>query len=115
MHVKDLEDPVEVSSETTYEIRVRNEGSAGARSVGVVCELPLGMSLVSAQGPTEYVADQQVLRFKPLPELAAGQFQVFKVRVAATNPGTLRFKAHLSSESIDEPLTAEELTKFYGE
>lgn len=115
MQVKDLEDPVEVGSETVYEVRIKNEGSAAAKSVGLSCELPAGMKFVSAEAPSEHRAENGTVVFRSLPELAAGQTALFKVKVSAAAPGSLRFRAHLSSDSVAEPLTAEELTKFYGE
>lgn len=113
--VKDTEDPVEVTSKTCYEIRVRNEGSAAARNVGLVCELPSGMEFISAEGPVECMKDGSALHFRNIPEVAAGQTITLKVHVACAIPGSMRFRAHLSSESVADPLTAEELTKFYGE
>jgi uncharacterized repeat protein (TIGR01451 family) len=115
LEVKDLEDPVEVGAETVYEVRVKNEGSAAAHEVGVACELPAGMKFISAEGPSRHVAERGAVMFQALPELAAGQTATYKVRVSAAAPGSLRFKAHLTSRSIEEPLTGEELTKFYGE
>jgi uncharacterized repeat protein (TIGR01451 family) len=113
--VKDLEDPVEIRTETSYEIRIRNEGSAGSRQVGLTCELPPGMTFVRAEGPAEAVCENSTVLFRELPELAAGQTATFKVHVLVTQPASLRFRAHVSSESVADPLTAEELTKFYGE
>lgn len=115
VQVKDLEDPVEVGAETAYEIRVRNEGSASAKGVALACELADGMTLVNAEGPAEYLAEKGTVVFRTLPEVGAGQTLVFKVKVKVAAAGSLRFRAHLSSESISDPLTAEEMTKFYGE
>ncbi|WP_437204373.1 hypothetical protein [Planctomicrobium sp. SH664] len=115
LQVKDLEDPVEVGSETVYEVRVKNEGSAAARNVALGCELPAGMSFVSAEGPVEFRAERGSVLFRSIPELGAGQSVTFKVKVSAAAPGSLRFRALLTSESVGEPLAAEEMTKFYGE
>lgn len=115
LEIKDLEDPVEVGSTMVYEVRVRNEGSAAAKAVGVSCELAPGMIFASAEGPADHIVEQEKVVFRSLPELAAGATATFKVKVTATQAGSLRLRAHLSSESIAEPLTAEELTKFYGE
>ena len=115
VQVRDLEDPVEVGAEMGYEIRVRNEGSASAKGVTLACELADGMALVQAEGPVDFVAERNTVVFRSLPEVGAGQTMVFKVKVKVATPGSLRFRAHLSSESVSEPLTAEEMTKFYGE
>lgn len=115
VQVKDMEDPVEVGSEMVYEIRVKNEGSAPAKGVSLSGELAEGMMLVNAEGPSDFLSEGNTVVFRSLPEVGAGQTVVFKVKVKVNSPGSRRFRAHLSSESISEPLTAEEMTKFYGE
>ncbi|WP_437185206.1 hypothetical protein SH668x_002304 [Planctomicrobium sp. SH668] len=115
IQVKDLEDPVEVGSEMVYEIRVKNEGTAAAKAVSLGCEMPAGMSFVSAEGPTEHRGDGHAVAFRSIPEIAAGQTVTYKVKVKAAVSGSLRFRASLMSEGVSEPLSAEEMTKFYGE
>ncbi|MEX0611421.1 MAG: hypothetical protein WD229_04820, partial [Pirellulales bacterium] len=52
--VRDLEDPIEVGSETGYEIRVVNQGTKEATNLQVAINLPPGMQLVSAEGETQH-------------------------------------------------------------
>src|SRR5690606_2403477 len=40
VEVLDLDDPVEVGSETAYEVRVRNEGTKSASNVAIECHVP---------------------------------------------------------------------------
>lgn len=115
IEVRDLDDPVEVGTEAVYEVKIRNEGSAAAKNVALACELAPGMSFVAAQGPAEHVSENGLVSFRTIPDLGPGQSATFQVRVSSTAAANLRFRARLSSESIAEPLTAEELTKFYGE
>lgn len=115
VEISDLDDPVEVGSEAAYEVRVKNEGSAPARSVALVCELAPGMTFLRASGPTRQAAQGNAVAFEAVAELAPGDTATYTVFVAVSKPGSLRFRTQLSSESISEPLTSEELTKFYGE
>lgn len=115
VEVRDLDDPVEVGTEAVYEIKVKNEGSAAAKNVGLACELAPGMNFISAEGPAEFIAENGVVLFRTLGELGPGQVSTYKVHVSTSAAASLRFRARLSSESIAEPLTTEELTKFYGE
>jgi uncharacterized repeat protein (TIGR01451 family) len=115
MTIHDIEDPVEVASETEYEIRVTNDGSAPAANVNVSCELPAGMSLLSAEAPVTFAAERDLVVFQPLAQLKPGETVTIRLHVKASAAGNLRLRARLSSESIEEPLLAEELTKFYGE
>ena len=115
LDIRDFEDPVEVGTETEYEIRVKNEGSAAAQNVNVSCELPAGLTVVSVKAPVSFAADRDLIVFQPLAQLEPGDSVTIRMQVKATGAGNLRLRARLSSESIEEPLVVEELTKFYGE
>src|SRR4029077_7474356 len=71
MEVADLDDPVEVGTQTAYEIRIPNDGSKAAQNLKISCELPPGLDLIDTHGPTENFIEKTVLHFKPLAELAA--------------------------------------------
>ncbi|MEW4487692.1 hypothetical protein AB1L42_06395 [Thalassoglobus sp. JC818] len=113
--VVDLDDPVEVGTEAVYEVRVKNEGTAAAKDVGLTCELAQGTAFVHAEGPAAHVSEGNEVIFRTTPELAPGETATFRVRVASKTPGNMRFRARVTSESVPEPLTTDELTKFYGE
>ena len=52
MEVIDLEDPIEVGSNVTYEISVTNQGSAPGTGIRIVCTLPDNVSYVDSSGVT---------------------------------------------------------------
>lgn len=116
MEVADLDDPVEVGTQTAYEIRIRNDGSKAAQNLEISCELPKGLELIDTQGPTDNFLDKGgVLHFKSLAELAAGSKATYVIRVNGKVPGNLRLRAKLTSNASPEPLVVEEMTKFYAE
>ncbi len=115
VEVVDLDDPVETGTEAIYEVRLKNEGSAAAKDVGLACEMATGVSFVGATGPTQHIAEQQNIVFRTIPELGPGKVAVYRVRVTSQTSGNARFRARVTSESVEEALTADELTKFYGE
>lgn len=115
LEVVDLDDPVELGTEAIYEVRVKNEGTASARDVGLACELTKGVNFVSAEGPAAYIEENGIVTFRTIPDLGPGKTATYRVRVASTTIGNTRFRARATSESVAEPLTADELTKFYGE
>lgn len=115
IEVVDLDDPVEVGTEAVYEVRVTNEGSAASRDVGLACELAPGVRLVAAEGPVEHLAKDNIVAFRTIGELGPGKSVVYRVRVQSSRPGSARFRCRVISESVAEPLTVDELTKFYGE
>jgi uncharacterized repeat protein (TIGR01451 family) len=113
LEIVDLDDPVEVGEETAYEIRIRNEGTKAAVNVSLSCELPNGVKLLGAKGPASHIAENGLVVFKSLSTLAPSKTAVYRVHVRGSAAGNHRFRARLASDSNQEPLIFEELTKFY--
>lgn len=115
MEVTDLDDPVEVESQTAYVIKIRNTGSKAAQNLRLACELPQGVELIDTEGPTAAGLDKGTLNFRPLNELAAGGNVTYRVKVSGKTAGNLRLRAMLLTNASNEPLIVEELTKFYAD
>ncbi|MBL6707384.1 MAG: DUF11 domain-containing protein [Planctomycetaceae bacterium] len=115
LEVLDLDDPVEIGRETAYEVRVRNEGSKEAQNVGLSFELPTGVKLINVKGPSQHIAESGLVVFKALPALEAGKTAIFQIHIRGADEGNHRVRARLTSDSIQEPLTVEELTRFYAD
>lgn len=115
LKIVERDDPVEIGTTTSYEVRVHNAGSKAARNVGVSCELTSGVKLAGATGPTDYIAENGMIIFKSLKTLAPGKAVTYRVDVRGTAAGSHRFRVRLASDSIKQPLITEELTNFYGE
>jgi uncharacterized repeat protein (TIGR01451 family) len=107
-------DPVEVGVETGYEIHVRNDGSKAAANVAVACDVPSVLDVVRTEGATSVAAETGgQLSFQPLPFLEPGKAAIYRVHVRARAEGSHRFAVRLTADSIKDPLTYTELTKFY--
>jgi uncharacterized repeat protein (TIGR01451 family) len=115
LKVADLDDPVEIGRETGYQITVRNNGSKEAKNVGLSIELPNGVKLVRANGPSQHIAESGLVVFKSMPALAPGKTATFQVMITGKEEGNQRVRARLTSSSIREPLTVEEITRFYAD
>jgi uncharacterized repeat protein (TIGR01451 family) len=113
--VVDLDDPVEVGAETTYEIRVVNQGSAAALNVQIQTVVPDGMTPLGGDGPSAVHLDGQKVSFDPVPKLAARADALFRVRVRAVKKGDWRFKAYLTCDQLQRPVYEEESTLVYDD
>ncbi len=113
LELVDLDDPVEVGSETGYEIRVKNEGSKAATGVVVACDLPNGMQFLSAKAPVDQVIEGRQLFFNPIEQIAPGSQVTFRVQMKVTKEGSHRMKARLSGGGLQEPMLLEEVTRAY--
>jgi uncharacterized repeat protein (TIGR01451 family) len=115
LEIQDLDDPVEVGEETAYEVRISNTGSKAALNVGLTFEMPSGIELLNVQSATQHLAKNGLILFNDLPELAPGKTALFRIHVRGSAEGNQRVRARLTSESIEQELITEELTKFYAE
>ena len=115
LEVVDLDDPVEVGAETTYEVRVVNQGTAPCTNVTVICDVPAGLDLLGAEGPVTKRTQGKRVTFEPLPKLAAKADVIYKVKVRATRAGDWRFRAWLSSDHLPQAIYEDESTQVYSD
>lgn len=113
--VASLENPIEVGAETTYEIRVINQGTAPSTGVQVMASVPAGMTPKSATGPTPFRIEGQRVIFEPLARLAPRADTVFRVRILGVQPGDMRVKVQLTSDQVRVPVFQEEATHVYND
>jgi uncharacterized repeat protein (TIGR01451 family) len=97
-----------VGEEVQYSVTIRNTGSRAANSVGLSCELPSGLELIDASGPSEHIAENGVMVFRSVKSIEPGESAEFTIKARCTREGSLRLRLRVASESITEPLIGEE-------
>jgi hypothetical protein len=71
------------------------------------CELPAGMTLIDVEGPSDYIAENGVLVFRSLPEIAAGKSAEFLLQVRCGRAGLNSSRIRVASASTAQPLIGE--------
>lgn len=115
MEMIDLEDPVEVGTETTYEIRITNTGSMTETEVRIVCTIPDKMQFKTATGPTAHALAGNEIVFQPIAKLAPRADAIYRVTVKAVAPGVVNFKGRLTSTILQDPVMKDEPTRIYSD
>jgi uncharacterized repeat protein (TIGR01451 family) len=113
--VADVEDPIELGGETTYEISVVNQGSKAAANVQLVVILPPQMRAMGAEGPVRHQNDGNRVVFEGLPRLAPRADTTYRVRVQGLQPGDLRLRVQLLTDEMTTWVTKEESTRVYSD
>ncbi len=113
--LSDVKDPIEVGDETSYEIRVTNQGSKAAGNVRLGVLLPRGLKLLSADGPSRHKIEGQHVLFEPIKQLAPKADTSFTIRVKAVAVGDQRLQVQVVTDEIRDPITKEESTRVYGD
>ena len=115
MEVTDSDDPLEVGTDTTYEIRIANTGSKDETDLKLVCTLPAQFKMKSARAPGKFDVVGNEIVFENLPKLPAKTEVTYKVTVTAVAKGDARFKATLTAAGLSEPVVKQESTRVYSD
>ena len=94
----DTQDPVEVGGETTYRVRIINEGNAEDTNVRVTGSLPDGFSFVS--GTEGVTGEGQDISFPVKKSLAPGEELYFEVTAKAEQAGRVNFQLNVKSDNL---------------
>jgi uncharacterized repeat protein (TIGR01451 family) len=113
LEVAGRDSQAEVGVETTYEIRVINQGSGAGTNVQLRATIPDSMQPLGADGPAAYRLEGAQVVFEPLAKLDPGAEVRFRVRVRCQKPGDWRFKGELTADQLRLPLCKEEGTRVY--
>jgi uncharacterized repeat protein (TIGR01451 family) len=115
LEIADLDDPIEIGAETTYEIHVKNQGTSESTGIEIVASIPAGMIIRDASGPAPHRIDGQQIVFGKIAQLAPRADAVFRVRVVGQQPGDMRFKAQLLADHMGHAICEEKSTRVYGD
>ncbi|WP_206678522.1 DUF11 domain-containing protein [Alienimonas chondri] len=113
LEVVDQVDPVPVDETTTYEIYVKNQGSAADSEVELTASLPDNLEFVEGSGDSKITADGNKLRFKKIPTVAPGDILSWEVKTKATSADKVRFRVELTSEANPRAVFELEPTTLY--
>ena len=110
--LSDVNGPIEVDGQTTYEVKVTNQGSKAASNLRLVALLPraneadLGRraGARSRGRPAGGVRTPQTIG-------AQGRHVVYDQGPGRSKPGDLRVQVQLATDEIREPITKEESTR----
>lgn len=111
----DVQDPIEVNAQATYEIHLVNQGSKAAGNVRIVALLPPEMRPLGAEGPVRYSIDGQRVLFEPLGQLAPKADTTYTIKAQALQAGDSRIRVQLLSDDIRVPVTKEESTRVFSD
>ncbi|MFN0018726.1 MAG: hypothetical protein ACKVP0_10740, partial [Pirellulaceae bacterium] len=111
--IADLNDPIEVGTDTTYEVRVSNKGTRPATNVRLAAALPNEIKLVSGEGPSRAATKGQQISFEPVGRINSGEEVTFKIHAQGIRAGDHLIRVQISSDEFPNPVTKEESTQVY--
>ncbi len=113
--VSDTEDPVDVGSETQYEVLIVNKGSQAANHVQLTVEFPSELEPLRGNGPTEVQVRGNTATGEPLARLAPNEKAVYKITARGLRAGDCRVRVQIVSDDVRNPVTKEERTLVHAD
>lgn len=113
LEVVDIDDPVEIGTETSYEILVTNQGTDFATGIKIKLDVPEGMQITGVKGPSEGTIQDRTVFFAPLPKLAPRADAIYRVRIRGEKAGDFRVQVQAEADTLKSPVTEQESTKVY--
>ena len=113
--IDDVVDPIEIGSDTSYRIRIVNQGTKTATNVKLVVDFPNGMQPTGVEGNLRNeIRGQQVL-FAPISTMSPGDEISVLVRSKGTAAGDHRVSVNLQTDGRQTQVTKEETTRVYAD
>ncbi|WP_372371263.1 hypothetical protein [Candidatus Uabimicrobium sp. HlEnr_7] len=109
----DTEDPLIVNEETTYIIKITNQGTADDHDVKIHVQFPQEISPISASGATRGTVEGKRVDFQAYAVFRPKQIIEFRVRAKGVSTGDARVRVFLTSELLKKPVPEEESTHVY--
>ncbi len=113
IEVRDEVDPLQAGSDVVYIVSVRNQGTASATNIKLVCNLDEGMGLVDATGPSDGAAAGTQIVFEPVAELAPKATLSWRIVVSSSKEGDRRFRVEITTDQLDRPVEETESTRIF--
>ena len=113
VEVIDLEDPIPIGQEVTYEIKITNQGSATLTNIRIVGTVPESQEFVSGAGLTPVQAKDRAVTMDPLPKLDPKASASWRVVTKALVGADSRFVVEASSDQFEKPIAEDEATQLY--
>ncbi len=110
LEVIDDPDPVAVGNDTTYTIRITNQGTADLINLNTVAQFPTQFNPIRSQGGA---VDGKTVKFPSVPHLSPKQVITYTITAKAVGTGDSRMKVILTEDQLSSPVVEEESTRGY--
>lgn len=118
--IDDVQDPIEVNSNTTYVIRLENQGSQVANNVSLIANLPPGIEPLKIDAAVDHqirntAGGGKQIVFAPIAVLNPEQKLAMQIQVQGQRDGDHRVEVQLTSDQRPVAVAKQETTKVYSD
>jgi uncharacterized repeat protein (TIGR01451 family) len=111
--IEDDNDPIETDEQTTYIVKLTNNGTRIDQDVSLLIELPPGAKVLQVNAPVAYNVTREGIVFDPISQVKAKDQQSFRFSLQLTQEGTQVVRAQVKSKLRPLAIVKEESTQVY--
>jgi len=113
--IDDVVDPIEVGTDTTYRLRIINQGTKVASNVQLQVEFPRGLEPTSVDSDLRHQVQGQQVTFEPIGSLTPGKEVQLSIRARGNAPGDHRVIASIRCDGREVEVSKEDTTRVYSD
>lgn len=113
--IDDVVDPIEIGSNTSYRIRIVNQGTKAATNVALQVDFPPGLQPISVDGSLRHNINGQKIAFEPINSLTPGAEISVVIHGKGQSAGDHRVVVNMRADGRQTPVSKEETTRVYSD
>ena len=113
--IDDVVDPIEIGSDTSYKIRVVNQGTKAATNVQLGVTFPRGLQPTDVNGSIRHRINGQQIAFEPINSMSPGDEISFVIKGKGQSAGDHRVVVNMKTDGRQTPVSKEETTRVYAD
>ena len=113
--IDDLVDTIEIGSDTTYKLRIVNQGTKTATNVQLQVDFPRGIQPTAVEGKINNEIRGQQVVFQPITSLNPSDEIEITIRGRGITAGDHRVAANLSADGREVNVSKQESTRVYSD
>ncbi len=113
--IDDVVDPIEIGSNTSYKIRVVNQGTKAATNVRLGVTFPRGLQPTAVNGSIRHQINGQQIAFEPINSMSPGDEISFEIESKGQSAGDHRVEVNMQTDGRQTTVTKEETTRVYSD
>ena len=113
--IDDVVDPIEIGSDTSYKIRVVNQGTKAATNVQLGATFPRGLQPTGVNGSIRHQISGQQIAFEPINSMSPGDEISFVIQGKGQAAGDHRVVINMKTDGRQTPVSKEETTRVYSD
>lgn len=113
--IDDVVDPIEIGSNTSYRLRVVNQGTKAATNVQLQVDFPTGLQPTAVDGTLRHAINGQRIAFAPINSMSPGDEISIVIHGKGQNAGDHRVVVNMRTDGRTAPVSKEETTRVYSD